>query len=263
MKRLIDNINSRFDILTKMSDKTKEKLKNYPKGNVFIKHRNNKAYYYFSEDGSNKNERLIDPNDKEYIELLLQRAYLEKVLKAVQKEMKTLKRIQMNYPETIAEDIFNQLSDERKLFVKPIILTDEQFALRWQNTPYTPKPIPDNLPVFETLRGERVRSKSEQIIADRLYVNGIPYKYECPLKAGEKIIHPDFTVLRLSDRKELYYEHLGRLDEAKYSCDNVPRLNDYILNGYLPGDRLFLSFETSKTPLDVRVIDKLINEQFR
>ena len=101
------------------------------------------------------------------------------------------------------------------------------------------------------------------IIADRLYLNGIPYKYECPIKVGDEIIHPDFTILRISDRKILYLEHCGMLDDPKYADDLVRRASLYALEGIVMGDRLFYTFESSKTPLDVRVMEALINNQFR
>jgi predicted nuclease of restriction endonuclease-like RecB superfamily len=113
------------------------------------------------------------------------------------------------------------------------------------------------------MRGERVRSKSEVIIADRLLISGIPYKYECPLKVGKRVIHPDFTILRLSDRRVVYYEHCGKLDDPEYAEDLVNRVNDYNHAGIIQGERLFMTFETSKTPLDVRVLDKMIKENFR
>lgn len=82
-------------------------------------------------------------------------------------------------------------------------------------------------------------------------------------KVGNKIYHPDFTILRRSDRKEIYLEHCGKLDDPKYTKDNLPRINEYVLNGFGLGDKLFLSFESSTVPLDVRVIDKMIEEYFR
>ena len=101
------------------------------------------------------------------------------------------------------------------------------------------------------------------IIANRLYFKGIPYKYECPLKVGNKIIHPDFTILRLSDCSVVYYEHCGKMDDETYMDDLVERVNDYSEAGILQGDRLFFSFETSKKPLDLRTVDKLIDRHFR
>ena len=113
------------------------------------------------------------------------------------------------------------------------------------------------------MRGERVRSKSEQLIADRLYVNGIPYKYECPITLDGITFHPDFTILRLSDRKEIYYEHLGRMDDPNYAEENVYKLNTYARNGLIMGNNLYATFETRNQPLDVSIVELLIREEFR
>ena len=65
------------------------------------------------------------------------------------------------------------------------------------------------------------------------------------------------------DRKEIYYEHLGRLDDPKYAVDNVRKLSTYALNGLTLGDKLFTTMETSVQPLDVRILDELIEKKFR
>ena len=251
---------SRYKKISALAQEIEHKLQDYPSGRIEIKHISNRSYYYLVTPGSE--ERLLI-NEDELIEKLLQKNYLKKVLKCSIREADVLQRLINSYPDSLAEDIYSALSEERQKFVKPIIPTTEQFVKEWQEKPYTPKEIKEGTPVYETLRKERVRSKSEQIIADRLYVNGIPYKYEFPLKVNNKVIHPDFTILRKSDRKELYHEHLGKTDDEKYQNDNVPRLNDYILAGHLLGDTLFLSFESSTTPLDVRVIDRMIKEHYR
>ena len=166
-------------------------------------------------------------------------------------------------PELIAEDVYSMMPDDRKPYIRPIILTDEQYISEWQNRPYDKKPISDDVPRFETLRGERVRSKSEVIIADRLYANGIPYKYECPILVGDEIIHPDFTILRVSDRKVVYLEHCGKVGDQDYADDMTERINKYTLAGIYERDRLFFTFETANKPLDVRVLDKMINDMFK
>jgi DNA helicase-4 len=55
-------------------------------------------------------------------------------------------------------------------------------------------------------QGEKVRSKEEQIIANFLYINNIPYTYEKPFPgyAGYK---PDFTITQFSE--PIYLEHQG------------------------------------------------------
>ena len=125
------------------------------------------------------------------------------------------------------------------------------------------KPFKKGAPEFYTLKGERVRSKSEVIIADRLRANGIPYRYECPLKVGNKVIHPDFTILRMSDRKIIYHEHCGKMSDQQYLDDMLSRARDYNDAGIILGDRLFYTFETDTTPLDVTILDNIIKRHYR
>lgn len=52
---------------------------------------------------------------------------------------------------------------------------------------------------YYTMKNERVRSKSEKIIADELYMQKIPYKYELPIQLENRgriiEIYPDFTAI--------------------------------------------------------------------
>lgn len=251
----------RYELLSKLTAELERKMVSFPEGSISIKSRSYGIYYY--QTGTGTGERYLTKKETELIKNLVQKSYYQRVMAESQKEMAAIKKALAQIPEILAEDVYDHLSDERKKLVKPIVTPIEQFVKEWQERPYVPKKISEDVPIFETLRGERVRSKSEQIIADRLYIAGIPYKYECPLKVGNKVYHPDFTILRRSDRKEIYLEHCGKLDDPKYTKDNLPRINDYILHGLGLGDKLFLSFESSTVPLDVRVIDKMIEECFR
>lgn len=70
--------------------------------------------------------------------------------------------------------------------------------------------------IYSTVKGDRVRSKSEVIIANLLVQNGISYEYEKKLEyENGKWIEPDFTIV-LSDGRELYWEHLGMLGVESY-----------------------------------------------
>ena len=171
--------------------------------------------------------------------------------------------MQKIYPEAVAEDVYDQLPEALKKYAKPINLCDDEYAIKWMETPYRHKPFKNDAPVFVTTKGERVRSKSEVIIADRLRANGIPYRYECPLKVGKKIIHPDFTILRMSDRSILYHEHCGKMGDQKYVEDMLVRQKDYNEAGIILGDRLFYTFESDTVPLDVTILDNIINQHFR
>ena len=61
-----------------------------------------------------------------------------------------------------------------------------------------------------TENGERVRSKSEKILADYFYRQNILYKYEKPLYLkGYGTVYPDFTFLSSKTGKEIYWNMRG------------------------------------------------------
>ena len=194
-------IKDRLKLLDTLTHQIERKISGFPQGRIEIKHAGKKVYYYHSESDTDGMQLC---KDGVLVSQLAQKNYLERVLKSSTQEAAILERTLKQYPETVAEDIYEKLSEDRKSLIKPIVTPIEQFVKEWQEKPYVQKPIKEGVPFYTTLRGEKVRSKSEQIIADRLYIRGIPYKYECPLRVGNKIIHPDFTILRRSDRKECH-----------------------------------------------------------
>ncbi|QNK78666.1 UvrD-helicase domain-containing protein [Winogradskyella sp. PAMC22761] len=58
---------------------------------------------------------------------------------------------------------------------------------------------------FTSLNGDKVRSKSEQYIADWLYRNSIDYVYEPEVKVGSSSFHPDFFI----PQANIYLEHIS------------------------------------------------------
>lgn len=254
-------MNARYDLLSKSLEDLVKKIEELPSERINVKKRNGKYYYYL--DGSDSDEKYLTQNDSELIKKLIQKDYLKHVKKHVESELAALIKMLKIYPDTIAEDAYDNLPEGRKRYATPINICDEAFAQKWMNTPYKRKPFKKNSTVFTTIKGERVRSKSEALIADRLFARGIPYRYECPLKVGKRVIHPDFTILRMSDRKILYHEHCGKMDDEDYKEDMVERANDYSEAGIILGDRLFYTFESEKTPLDMRTFDRIIDTHFR
>ena len=163
------------------------------------------------------------------------------------------------FPEIAAEQVFLKLNDARKELVIPFIDPDEVYARRWQDMPFQGKLLNDNTPGFVTDKGERVRSKSEKIIADLLTKAGVPYRYECPLELkGAGIIYPDFTVLNVRLRKVMYWEHQGMMGDEEYAGKAIHRTAAYQENGIFPGDHLILTSETKNRPIDVKQIKGII-----
>ena len=65
---------------------------------------------------------------------------------------------------------------------------------QWRREEYRGKEFKEGDPVVYSDRGERVRSKSEKILADYLYHHNIPYKYEKPLQLS--------GVCKISNKKD-------------------------------------------------------------
>ncbi|HPS61779.1 MAG TPA: UvrD-helicase domain-containing protein [Bacteroidales bacterium] len=70
-----------------------------------------------------------------------------------------------------------------------------------------PGSIPRDGKRFTTLNGARVRSKSEQYIADWLYRHRIRFEYEPVLRVKDFDFHPDFFI----PDADLYIEHVSNL----------------------------------------------------
>ena len=258
---MLNIIRNRKELLSRTLDRLGEKIASLPEGSLLVKHRKGTSHYMYYQ--LNNTTKYLNKNDKKLINSLVQKKYLKLVQKAAKQELKALSNAIEFYPKKCMENVYDELPSELKEYAIPIVPGDEQFADKWQAEPFTPKPFAKGAPEFYTLKGERVRSKSEVIIADRLFAKGIPYKYECPVLIGNEIIHPDLTILRLSDRKILYHEHCGKMGDPDYVEGMVSRVNKYAGDGIYLGDRLFLTFESADQPLDISWLDDFIEKNYR
>lgn len=150
---------------------------------------------------------------------------------------------------------------KRRELVDVVSISDEEYVKQWQSVIYEGKEFFDSEQIILTERGERVRSKSEKIIADKLFLLGIPYRYEAPIVLeGDIKIYPDFTILRMPMREEIYLEHFGMMDDFEYVHNMIYKLNTYEKNGIYLGVKLFFIHETGKNPLNTRALDGLLRE---
>ena len=149
------------------------------------------------------------------------------------------------------ENIYSCWDKESRKFISPLVVSDEFYAWVWQNMPYSKKEISPEDCIFTTSKGEKVRSKSEIIIADTLVSKGIPYNYEKELICADgKKLYPDFLLLDVKRRREIYLEHLGLTDDPDYMNMVVYKINQYAKQGIYVGVNLFFTMESEKHPLN-------------
>jgi len=260
LKRLKRGIAERKAKTEKLIAGVEEKINTLPSGRIRLSRYKDKTYFYHIKDDDHNGDK-IEISDQSLVQQLIQKNYLQKVLATAKQEVKAMDAFISRFPEVAVEELYDTFSEERKGYIHPVYPTEEQYAQRWQNTPFDGKPIEEGTYTYTTLKGEMVRSKSEKIIADTLNLNGIPYKYECPLRIGNIVLHPDFTVLKKSEFKEYYWEHCGKTDDPEYAANHiVKRLKLYAEMGITAGKGLYLTFEASKVPLDMKAVDLIVEE---
>ena len=259
MREIQYQLEARKERLQKLKKEKESALKDVPKGTLRVNKHGNKVQYFHRTDPKDPNGVYISAKNNELVRKLAQKDYDQRVLRTVEKELKAINIYLSKYPTQVAEQIYESLHIERQKIITPIEESQEEYIKIWENTDYERKAFLDDIPEFYTEKGERVRSKSEIIIADMLSKQGIPYKYECPIHLnGIGRIHPDFTVLNVRQRKEIYWEHLGMMDDSTYAEYALRKINYYQQNGIYPGDRLILTHETRKNPISQTLITKII-----
>ncbi len=192
---------------------------------------------------------------------IIQQQYYKKIYKSAMMEVKLLGKLQSFLENKAVEKVYESLGKAKQKVVTPIVQPQEKFIEAWISEEYTGKPFPENSPEYYTDRGERVRSKSEKIIADKLYREGIYYRYEYPLELpGWGVVYPDFTILDVENRRNIIYEHFGMMDDENYAGNAIAKVQRYASAGYHIGDNFFITMESSRNPLDSRTLDGVVQQ---
>ena len=265
MKSMETNLKQEVRQLQKILADAQKRLANAPEGMLRVKKKRKGAEYYYKakDDRSSINGRYMKKNEFNLAKALAQRDYDLRVVKRAEERIRSIYRFLEQYDKTCLKKLYRETNAFRRELVYTSVISDEEFVRRWKTVEYKGKPFSDDVSEILTEKGERVRSKSEKIIADKLYALGIPYRYEYPLVLDENItIYPDFTILKIDTREEVYLEHFGMLDDEKYAQNVLQKLNTYERNGIYVGFNLFMTYETGKKPLNTRALDKYLKILF-
>ena len=265
MKKIESILREEQQTLEKIVRKIEKRETDVPKGHIRIMKKTAGAQFYYVVDRSSKevNGKYIKKNEMDLARRIVQRDYDAKIIKNAEKRIKAIDAFLKGYAETDIKDIYEKMNPYRRELLAQPILSDEEYIRQWQMVSYEGKVFNNAAQEIITEKGERVRSKSEKIIADKLYALGIPYRYEYPLILERNIeIYPDFTILKMPQREEVYLEHFGLMDKSEYVESVLYKLNTYERNGIYPGVKLFFTHETSKMPLNTRALDGMLKELF-
>ena len=158
--------------LEMICSKVENELKSVPKGNLRISKDKKIRYYHCVEDNEGT---YISKIDSELPKLLAQKKYNQSVLKKAKARLRQIERITRDYSDDEIEKIYTSMHTQRQLLVTPIEPIWEKELARWYDSEYHGKEFYEGTAEIVTEKGERVRSKSEKILADYFYRNNILY----------------------------------------------------------------------------------------
>ena len=261
------------EILESYQERALRSLESAPDGKLRVSNKNGKPLYYHVSKDNNYGVlgKYLPKSKPQAIKRLAQKEYYQKLSQAISK---TIRQIEIagsagipaadtDYSVYIykLQNVYARMHPAKQAMITPFIETDSQFTEKWLHQEYIPKEFYPDSPLIYANSGIRVRSKSEKIIADKLDELSLPYLYERPFKMHSKrIVHPDFTLLDITHRRNIYYEHFGKMDDPEYSTKAVRKINEYLKSGLILGETLLVSFETLSVPIDISLLPQTLTD---
>lgn len=240
--------------LIEIEAQVKRFIKGAPEGKLRCAINKGCYQYYIGKEYQGKKKRNL-------VEKIAQKEYSLQLLGCIKKQILALENLLVIREKYRLDEVYAKLHPARKQLVKPYIKPLESIIEEFEKMEYRGKGFAENdTTAYYTNKGERVRSKSEKIIADTLYRKGISYHYELPLELKYRnqtiVLYPDFTVLNIRTGKKYILEHLGMMDKISYCERAMQKIDMYEKNGILLGDGLIITHETSGNPLDINVLER-------
>ena len=251
-----------IDELIDKTDKRIKQNRSQEKRTVrFSKQKYGYQYYWVNPDGKRvyvKNAELDTARRKMQLDYDMA---LGDVLRRIRLRIDKFNKL---YDMNMIGDVYNALSDARKIMISPLVLPDKEFIREWESLHEGDKNTFPEKGQYLTNKGEYVRSKSEKILADLFYKHDIPYVYEPRFELeGGAVIYPDFVLLNVDQRKTVYWEHFGLITNEEYAVKTLSKLGAYEKSGLVIGETLLFSMESELVPLDIKQVEKKVIDRLK
>lgn len=237
-----------------------QELSAYPPGSIScVKNGNYDKFYYHY----NNQTRHLRNQEKSLIDQLMKKKYLSSLLKDLIHEKNCIDSY-LKKSESYHSSC-SKFFDSNSRYSK-YLSTSYHYANshinEWANASFEQNTrYPEHL-IHNTYSGHMVRSKSESLIDSALYLNKIPFRYECKLTLDDITFFPDFTIMHPESGKLFYWEHLGMMDDPVYIQKTFSKLQVYASFGIIPSINLILTSETKDSPFTSLQAEQIIQAYF-
>ncbi len=249
---------SQYKNLENQIQNLKNQINALPSGNLSCAGNGNHYKWYQCD---NHTSTYIPKKNKELAEQLALKKYLCLLLEDLSHEQRAIQFYLSHHSNTKkAHLLLNK--PEYKALLAPYFTPLSQELSEWMNSSYKRNPKHTELLLHKSSSGNLVRSKSEAIIDMLLYLNKIPFRYECALQLGDVTLFPDFTIRHPKNGATYYWEHFGLMDNLAYSQNVCNKLQLYTSHGIVPSIQLITTYETKENPLSADTVEKIIAHYF-
>ena len=243
-------------------------LEGAPEGSLRVSYKDGRPYYAMvsKDSGNPSGHKYISKKDKKTLSAFAQKKYDKQILPVVNHNLKAVDRFLDDFRPECMEREYVEQNNAEDYSITPYHSSLSDVVRAWENEEYESNNFHEENKLFQTDKGEMVRSKSEVIIANELfkYREKLLYKYERPLKLENALITktfcPDFTTLSLISGRTSYWEHFGKMDDMGYVNDFMEKTAIYYDSGLVYGKNLFFTFEDVSHPLNIQYVKRMINQ---
>lgn len=247
-------------ILCNEINEIQEQLKSLPDG-AFTCQRNGDRFKWRVTKG--KQQMYIPKSEQHIAEQYAYKKYLTCRLGRLKNEEKAIQaylKIHDRYVNTKDDSLLAHPEYQRLL--SQFFINTKQNMMKWMNASYIKNPFFKENLIHDTAGGEKMRSKSEQMIEAALRQYNLPYRYEEELALGDAVYYPDYKIIHPRTGKIVIWENIGMSDSPDYMFRLINKLQHYFQYGYYPTINLILTFDTKENPLTTDRIERIIEMYF-
>ena len=230
-----------------------------PEGKLVCTKDRNKCYKWYRSDGHKS--VYIPKKERKLAEQLAIKKYLLLRLDDLQNEKRAIDYYLRHYSPSKSDALLTNTSEYRNLLLSHFKPNSKEIS-EWTNSEYESNPRFPEHKIHKTNSGILVRSKSEALIERALFINKVPFRYECALEIANVTIYPDFTIMHPVTGQIFYWEHFGMMDDMKYAKSTGEKMQLYMTHGIVPSINLITTFETKNKPLGYEDVEKIVTEYF-
>lgn len=214
-------------------------LETLPEGRLARKNVKGKTYFYRR---LNDNEYYIKKTENELVAKLNRKKFLQASLKILKKGLRTQSTFIKSFNPYSSTETADNLTIQYPI---------------WDNCDYPKNPFHPEKLIHVTSNGQKVRSKSEVLIANNLDLLNIEFHYEQELVINGNKFYPDFTIK--TTKGIIYWEHFGLMGNSDYRNSLLRKQASYLDNNLIPFINIIYTYDNEDGSINSLAINRIIN----